>query len=369
MTWASMSDVPRGLLRETLRGRMTPERAAGCLDSQTLAAWSEGTLSARDREAIEEHASDCARCQALLAAMVTTTPTIAPSRWWRPSTFGWLAPLAAAAAAILVWINVPRSPVNQPATPPAVATAKSEPPASVVAPPPTARDSTTPPSIPERRPVETRRQERARTAAAAPPPVPSPAAPQADTKAAAAPAQTKDAVVEPARDLPLVGKLPPADASAAAPAPPVAAPVADAGAPAKFGAVAGGRGGAGGGMARRGTTPPEIVSPDASVRWRILTGGAVARSIDRGATWQEQSTGASVMLTAGAAPSRDVCWLVGPGGIIVVSTDGLTWQRVAFPQAIDLTAVRASDGSNASVTAIDGRTFTTVDGGKNWRQP
>src|SRR6187431_2891356 len=126
-----MNEVPRGLLRETLRGRMTPERSAGCLDSQTLAAWSEGTLNARDREAIEEHASDCARCQALLAAMVTTAPTIAPTRWWRPSRLGWLAPVVAAAAAILLWINVPRSTVDRSATPPAVVTAKAEPPATV----------------------------------------------------------------------------------------------------------------------------------------------------------------------------------------------------------------------------------------------
>ena len=73
------------------------------------------------------------------------------------------------------------------------------------------------------------------------------------------------------------------------------------------------------------------------------------------------------MLTAGAAPSRDVCWLVGPSGTVVVSTDGRTWQRVPVPEAIDLTAVRASDGLNATVTAVDGRTFTTTDAGKSWR--
>src|SRR6188508_2812546 len=105
-----MNEVPRGLLRETLRGRMTPERAAGCLDSQTLAAWSEGTLNARDREAIEEHASDCAR---------------------------WLAPLAAAAAAILLWINVPRSTVDRAATAPAAVPSAATPSAATTATPDT----------------------------------------------------------------------------------------------------------------------------------------------------------------------------------------------------------------------------------------
>src|SRR4029078_4505803 len=100
-----MNDVPRGLLRETLRGRMTPDPAAGCLDSEALAAWSGGALDARARGAVERHPADCARCQALLAAMARTEPQPAPSRWWRPSTFGWLAPLAAAAAAILVLIK------------------------------------------------------------------------------------------------------------------------------------------------------------------------------------------------------------------------------------------------------------------------
>ena len=49
--------------------------------------------------------------------------------------------------------------------------------------------------------------------------------------------------------------------------------------------------------------------------------------------------------------------------------DGLTWRRVAFPEAIELVGVRASDASNATVTAADGRRFTTTDGGKSWRQP
>src|SRR4029078_12184362 len=95
-----MNDVPRGLLRETLRGRMTPDPAAGCLDSEALAAWSAGTLDARARDAGERHAADCVRCQALLAAMSRTEPQPSPSRWWRPSTFCWLAPPAAGGRAL-----------------------------------------------------------------------------------------------------------------------------------------------------------------------------------------------------------------------------------------------------------------------------
>jgi hypothetical protein len=369
-----MNDVPRGLLRETLRGRMTPERSAGCLDSQTLAAWSDGALSARDRDAIEEHAADCARCQALLAAMVTSAPAIAPTRWpvlrsFSEGGWAWLTPLAAAAAAILLWINVPRSTVDRAATPPAVVTAKAEPPAIIAGPPPAAAAASTPAPSAGRRAAETRREGRVGIGGGTPATLPSRPAPQLDARAADATTQQKGAV-DPAKDDVLAGKGTTVETGAAAPrAEPVAPiPVADAGTLSKFDAAGGGRGGGGGGLARFRSTAPEIVSPDASVRWRILPDGQVVRSIDRGAVWQQQSTGAST-LTAGAAPSRDVCWLVGPAGIIVLTTDGVTWQRVAFPHAISLVAVRATDGSNATVTAADGRTFTTTDGGKNWRQP
>jgi hypothetical protein len=114
---------------------------------------------------------------------------------------------------------------------------------------------------------------------------------------------------------------------------------------------------------------PDIVSPDRNVRWQIQSAGNVARSTDGGLTWQTQSTGLATPLTAGAAPSPTLCWLVGPRGTVIVSTDGRSWQRIQFPEAIDLTAIRASDRSNATVTAAGGRTFTTTDGGITWRSP
>src|SRR5262245_13088315 len=81
----------------------------GCLDADTLAAWADGALDAGALAAAEAHAADCARCQAMLAAMARTaplapTPAVAP--WWNPS-FRWLVPLTAAAAAVLIWTIVP----------------------------------------------------------------------------------------------------------------------------------------------------------------------------------------------------------------------------------------------------------------------
>ena len=55
-----MSDVPTRLLREALRDHMATEPSPGCVDSNTLAAWSDGTLSARERAAVESHFSNCA---------------------------------------------------------------------------------------------------------------------------------------------------------------------------------------------------------------------------------------------------------------------------------------------------------------------
>jgi len=126
---------------------------------------------------------------------------------------------------------------------------------------------------------------------------------------------------------------------------------------------------------RRSTLPTIVASPDRTVQWRIVNpfgNGAqrnrttIEHSTDGGATWHELAPAANTFVTAGAAPSPDVCWLVGPVGTVLLTTTGLAWTRIAFPEAVDLTAVRATDGRNATVTAADGRTFTTTDGGATW---
>src|SRR5436309_10686866 len=101
-----MNDVHTRLLRETLRGRMTRHASPECIDTETLAAWSDGTLRRRRRAAIEAHAAHCARCQALLAAMAVTAPVPARRAWWQATTLKWFVPLAAATVALVLWINV-----------------------------------------------------------------------------------------------------------------------------------------------------------------------------------------------------------------------------------------------------------------------
>ena len=123
--------------------------------------------------------------------------------------------------------------------------------------------------------------------------------------------------------------------------------------------------------ARRESQPAqflaEILSPDPSSRWRIGTAGAVEYSANGGSTWEATSSGTAADFTAGASPSRTVCWIVGRQGTVLLTTDGRRWQRVPFPVTVDLTAVQSTDASNATVIAADDRRFTTADGGATWR--
>ena len=104
---------------------------------------------------------------------------------------------------------------------------------------------------------------------------------------------------------------------------------------------------------------------DPNVRWRIA-GSSVQRSTNRGASWEVTSTGLATELTAGSAPSVSVCWVVGRGGVVLLSIDGVSWQRVPFPEATDLSAIRARDARSASVSTAAGRTFSTTNAGITW---
>jgi photosystem II stability/assembly factor-like uncharacterized protein len=120
-------------------------------------------------------------------------------------------------------------------------------------------------------------------------------------------------------------------------------------------------------LARTHRAPFEITSPDPSVRWRI--GGDLSvleHTTNGGTTWEAASIGARVDLTAGASPSPSVCWLVGRGGVVLLSTDGRTWRRMPFPEMTDLTAVQADDARPATVSTADARKFRTTDGGLTW---
>jgi len=345
-----------------LTGRATRSQdhsTGACLEADTLAAWADGTLDAVALATAEAHAADCARCQTMLAAMARTTP-LAPAEvvapWWKPA-FRWLVPLTAAAAAVLVWTIVPsrdgRVTVHQVSesasatSPPSVATPSFREPAAVDVVPPTSAASPTPRREPQtlaeakeadlsRRSAEGAKAEGAKAEGAKA----ESAGPENDKKNPAAAASVlADASTRTDRSRTAAEN---AAAAPAAPAQPMAKTF-------SFGA-------------------PEtvIVSSNPASRWRILQGGQVQRSADGGATWQMQTTGVSDTLSGGSSPSPSVCWLVGPRGIVLRTTDGRSWTRIPFPEAVPLASIRAMDDRTATVITEDGRQFVTEDGGRTW---
>jgi photosystem II stability/assembly factor-like uncharacterized protein len=116
-------------------------------------------------------------------------------------------------------------------------------------------------------------------------------------------------------------------------------------------------------------SPIEIASPNSRTRWRLAGVGTVEYTSDAGVTWETLSTGVTEQLTAGSSPTADVCWIVGKGGIVLLTTDGRRWQRIAFPEVIDLAGVQATDNRSALVIAADGMLFRTNDAGATWSRP
>jgi len=145
----------------------------------------------------------------------------------------------------------------------------------------------------------------------------------------------------------------------------------------RVGGVSGGRGGGGGGgrggavaggaAPAAATPPPDAAPPVPFVRWRVFPSGVVQRSTD-GTTWTPLTIDPPAPgLIAGSAPYSNVCWLVGRGGLVLLALDGEHFNRVAFPEAVDLISVQASSARVATIGAADGRTFSTADGGFSWQ--
>ena len=109
----------------------------------------------------------------------------------------------------------------------------------------------------------------------------------------------------------------------------------------------------------------EIPSPDSARRWRIR-GGLVERSTTGGSSWQLATIPTGAIVDGGTSPAPNVCWLIGPGGTVLRTTDGLTFEAVAIAGAGTLTSIRATDATHAAVTAADGRIYSTSDAGRSW---
>jgi Putative zinc-finger len=336
------------LLRRTQASGAELSVTEVCPDPELLAAWADGGLGAEARASVEGHLASCARCQAVAGTMARTESIAAwaaPERRsrWRWQT--WAVPLSAAATiAMLVVLDrrtqpsLPQSRAdgpqvaetrrNAPAIGPAEADLKDE--AATLA-----------------------RERQARTAE-----------PADARKPSGGGARTGNERSQGNRAADALGAVTPST-------PPSAAPPASTTQPAprqleQKAAAAQARAEESDRLTLGFTGPVvEIRSPNASVRWRAA-GASVRRSIDAGASWTPVPTGLAVEIAAGAAPGASTCWLVGRGGVVLLSTDGATWQRTSSPATTDLSAVRATDARNATVTTTDGREFVTTDGGRTW---
>lgn len=110
---------------------------------------------------------------------------------------------------------------------------------------------------------------------------------------------------------------------------------------------------------------PRILTPDPKIFW-LIAPGAIERSEDGGASWKTEYLNVRAPILAGAAPTVKICWLVGANGTILRTTNGTHWKAIRPPVETDFVRVEAVDASTASVIAMDGRKFSTSDGGKRW---
>ena len=347
-------------LKHELGGLTTP--TANCVDAETLAAWQDDALDASQMGAVELHVSTCPRCQSMLAAFARgsvayagtepghgtagTLGTPGTFSWWR----WWLAPIAAGAAAVTLWMVVPEQ--QQ------VATRPPAPPASV------APAEPQPGALAEEKKVQPQdviAETRQRSA-------------DADTSAkvkADAPArddrkQLKDqapAAAPKQENATAVAQAPAAIAAPAPAAPPVTREEVAAGA--RVGELQ-----KSAGFAFVGT---EIVAPDISTRWRAGDRG-IERSTDAGATWTLVHQDRNVSITAGIAPAPTICWLASANGFVYVSGDGVTFVRTMLPPpppdygwSTRIVSIAATDARKATVVTSDGTRFETSDGGRTWR--
>jgi hypothetical protein len=302
------------LLRQSLQAPRHAGVTDSCLDAETLATWVDGGLSGAALEMAQSHVADCARCQSLVGAMARTNaavsqPERAARRW-----LGWLVPLTAAAAAVALWVAVPQQKRIAVAPAPPV-TDVQEQAAETNAPISGALDN------PSQAPAALKKEPAAQTPT------------ENFESQVAAPELRKDAAQ-------VEGRLLERDAVSA---PAAAAP------PAR--------------RADEGTVTAR------SANAADLQGPRRAVAETCGASWDSLPTDITAQLTASAAPSISVCWAVGRGGVVMLTTDGRTWRRVAFPEITDLSSVRATDARTASITTADGRMFSTSDGGVTWDRP
>lgn len=359
-------------------GKSTPAPTAACIDAETLAAWADGGLRQTEAATVEMHLANCERCTAMLATFARTTPeTAAAESLWSRWHLRWLVPIATAATVAALWVLIP-----QPGSAPD-STLKSEVTTQVAAaatpaPPPVeepqrqeATDATAPsfrtralakpeetPAGPEQRLAEreraadeVREEAKLEVTDARPAPAAAPAAPAPAIPARAREGDRADQDLGQQRDTSAFATTGRAGAAPREPPTTGFREVARQANSARLASAA---------------AQFQVVSPDSMTRWRVIGAGQVQRSTSGGAQWVPATLPESATLTGGSSPSPSICWLVGRTGAIYVTTDGLRFTKVPFPDRIDFVSIQALDGLRATVVTTDGRTMRTEDQGATW---
>ena len=289
---------------------MPGEAAAGpCLDAEIVAAWTEGALSAKELAAAEAHASSCSRCLAILAAVERTVPEV-PARVPSHSLpFRWLVPLAAAASAVAIWIAIPEQrviPVQEEAV--------------SISEPQTARERapSAEPAVPPAAPSQTTDTFQDRTAGKQDADAQKKTADRADNVESppAANRRSLDASADMAKAAPLG-----VPERQAVPAPPELQE-----------SVELRRETAATQMSARAFKAPTIVeaaSPkDPRVRWRVVAGADVERSVDGGSTWTKTSSPSSAIVGVSVVDALHATVTTTDAGAFSTSDGGATWAPV-----------------------------------------
>ena len=412
-------DAMTGLLRRSLSDGAAAQTE--CLAPDILAAYFERSLDADETARCELHLSQCARCREQLVALVRADESgaaagnklqAAKARFWLLD-WRWLAPVAAALVIAAIWFA--RRPASTPTQPALVAMNQAtKAPAQESGAPMNAPPAAVPPAKATPAARENLNVAREMTPPSLAKSVPNAGNTDSSIALGGRSLESQDKVAQPANlqalksakssgnaitstnETVMVESAPATPAVSAASSQPAAAPAQQqangrfqAGTGVGYGSGAGVAGGVissaqqakqaqapalmrGYSAAQRVTVKEEtraeqlIRTPDPKIQWRIASGGFVERTEDGGATWQGQLPDASAHLVAGSAPGPKICWLVGDAGIILLTRDAATWEKIPPPANADLIGIIAQDSYSAIVTAADGRKFTTVDRGKTW---
>jgi hypothetical protein len=315
----------------------------GCLDAETLGAWTDGGLDPAAMAACEAHVASCARCQVLVGTLARSTPASTEGTLGTLGTLSWkwwLAPIAAGVTAVTLWMVVPEQQRVAQVSPMATAAREqqtfSEPKAKSNAP-------TALPAAPEQNVARERLQARDSLSAAA----------RADSVSLADRAAPKEEETKKLAENAVTERRQAPSAAPAAPPPAAVAlepPIA---------ALQKG--------ARAEAATIEIATLDPSLGWRIA-GDRILRSDDGGKTWTVMRQDAGDRIVAGSAPSNSVCWFVGGAGRVLLTVNsGATFVDVSLAEPLDLASVAATDARSAMIFSVVGRRFRTDDGGRTWR--